>query len=88
MISDPKSARFINWTEHGTRYELIGKFSIVVLFVSFHALFRSFVVSNVGEFSRTILGAHFKHNNVRRLNGDLRGPVADAVHSSRLSCVN
>ncbi|KAL4263613.1 HSF family protein [Pleurotus pulmonarius] len=50
MISDPKSAHFIAWTEHGT----------------------SFVVSNVGEFSRSILGSHFKHNNfssfVRQLN--------------------
>jgi hypothetical protein len=42
MISDPKSAQFIAWTELGT----------------------SFVVSNVGEFSRSILGGHFKHNNV------------------------
>jgi hypothetical protein len=42
MISDPKSAQFISWTELGT----------------------SFVVSNVGEFSRSILGSHFKHNNV------------------------
>ncbi|KAK0188456.1 HSF-type DNA-binding-domain-containing protein [Armillaria mellea] len=50
MISDPKSAHFIAWTELGT----------------------SFVVSNVGEFSRSILGSHFKHNNfssfVRQLN--------------------
>ncbi|KAF9479563.1 hypothetical protein BDN70DRAFT_684977 [Pholiota conissans] len=50
MISDPKSAQFIAWTELGT----------------------SFVVSNVGEFSRSILGGHFKHNNfssfVRQLN--------------------
>ncbi|RDB18526.1 Heat shock factor protein [Hypsizygus marmoreus] len=50
MISDPKSAHYIAWTELGT----------------------SFVVSNVGEFSRSILGSHFKHNNfssfVRQLN--------------------
>ncbi|TRM58794.1 HSF-type DNA-binding-domain-containing protein [Schizophyllum amplum] len=50
MISDPKSANFIAWTDLGT----------------------SFVVSNVGEFSRSILGSHFKHNNfssfVRQLN--------------------
>ncbi|KAF9512664.1 hypothetical protein BS47DRAFT_1284127, partial [Hydnum rufescens UP504] len=50
MISDPKSAHFIAWTELGT----------------------SFVVSSVGEFSRSILGSHFKHNNfssfVRQLN--------------------
>ncbi|KDQ19450.1 hypothetical protein BOTBODRAFT_102648, partial [Botryobasidium botryosum FD-172 SS1] len=50
MISDPKSAHFISWTELGT----------------------SFVVSSVGEFSRSILGSHFKHNNfssfVRQLN--------------------
>lgn len=42
MITDPKAAQFIVWTELGT----------------------SFVVSNVGEFSRSILGSHFKHNNV------------------------
>jgi hypothetical protein len=35
-----------------------------------HSAKNSFVVSNVGEFSRTILGSHFKHNNVSliRLN--------------------
>jgi len=42
MITDPKAAQFIVWTELGT----------------------SFVVSNVGEFSRSVLGSHFKHNNV------------------------
>lgn len=50
MISDPKAADFIWWTELGT----------------------SFVVSSAGEFSRSILGQHFKHNNfssfVRQLN--------------------
>jgi hypothetical protein len=34
-------------------------------FISWTELGTSFVVSNVGEFSRTILGSHFKHNNVR-----------------------
>ena len=33
-------------------------------FISWTDLGTSFVVSNVGEFSRSILGSHFKHNNV------------------------
>ena len=34
-------------------------------FITWTELGTSFVVSNVGEFSRSILGSHFKHNNVR-----------------------
>lgn len=33
-------------------------------YISWTELGTSFVVSNVGEFSRSILGSHFKHNNV------------------------
>jgi len=36
-------------------------------FIAWTDLGTSFVVSNVGEFSRSILGSHFKHNNVGHL---------------------
>ncbi|PPQ63110.1 hypothetical protein CVT24_005821 [Panaeolus cyanescens] len=35
-------------------------------FIAWTELGTSFVVSNVGEFSRSILGSHFKHNNTPR----------------------
>ena len=38
-------------------------------FISWTELGTSFVVSNVAEFSRTILGSHFKHNNVSLSSG-------------------
>ncbi|KAF8875594.1 HSF-type DNA-binding-domain-containing protein [Gymnopilus junonius] len=33
-------------------------------FIAWTELGTSFVISNVGEFSRSILGSHFKHNNI------------------------
>jgi len=33
-------------------------------FIVWNETGMSFTVSNIGEFSRTILGSHFKHNNV------------------------
>jgi hypothetical protein len=58
MISDPKAADFIWWTELGTRYIVEIRINSILL------TYRSFVVSSAGEFSRSILGQHFKHNNV------------------------
>ena len=40
------------------------------------------LVSNVGEFSRTILGSHFKHNNVS-LDGRNISPTKLTLDSSR-----
>lgn len=40
-------------------------------FIAWTELGTSFVVSNVGEFSRSILGAHFKHNNVSIFSMDV-----------------
>jgi HSF-type DNA-binding len=58
MISDPKAADFIWWTELGTRH--VVECCTNTLWLTY----RSFVVSSAGEFSRSILGQHFKHNNV------------------------
>ena len=66
MINDPKSSQFINWMELGTR---LASTCLLVLACSHSVCFISFVVTNVGEFSRTILGSHFKHNNVSGFHG-------------------
>lgn len=57
MISDPKAADFIWWTDLGTR-------CVRKLMVHSILTWGSFVVSSAGEFSRSILGQHFKHSNV------------------------
>ncbi|KAI0300803.1 hypothetical protein BC826DRAFT_990565 [Russula brevipes] len=59
MVNDPKSAHFISWTELGTRYA-----PIAAVCRTSHALSKLRRVSNVGEFSRTILGSPSKHDNV------------------------
>jgi hypothetical protein len=55
-------------------------------FISWTELGASFVVSNVGEFSRSILGSHFKHNNVRLLFSFF--PPTDVSLSSQASYDN
>jgi hypothetical protein len=69
MICDPKAATYIQWTEMGTRCvsnQWRGRALADQVY--------SFVVSNTGEFSRNILGSHFKHSNVR---------ILSIVHPSR-----
>ena len=57
-------------------------------FISWTELGASFVVSNVGEFSRSILGSHFKHNNVRLPLFPSFFPPTDVSPSSQASYDN
>ena len=65
-------------------------------FIAWTELGTSFVVSNVGEFSRSILGSHFKHNNVSlnfylcltTLSWACMTMVANHFSSSRVLFVN